>query len=86
MTVGEMLQRMLALSPAGKGIKIEVDKDRLRPADVTLQIPCVDKFKQATGWEPLIPFDTTLKDLLSYWRERLSRPNGSARELQHGSD
>ncbi len=73
MKVGEMLQRLIDMSPAGKDIKVEVDKRRLRPADVTLQIPSVDKFKKATGWEPHIPFDTTLLDTLDYWRKRLKR-------------
>jgi len=68
MTVGEMLERLLKLSRV-KGIKVEVDPSRLRPSDVTLQIPCIDKFTQATGWHPEIRFDKTLEDLLNYWRE-----------------
>ena len=50
------------------GIKVEVDPARLRPSDVTLQIPCIDKFCQTTGWEPEIKFEQTLKDTLNYWR------------------
>jgi GDP-mannose 4,6-dehydratase len=68
MTVGEMLQRLLKLS-TNKNIKVEVDPARLRPSDVTLQIPCIDKFTAATGWKPEIKFDKTLEDLLNYWRE-----------------
>ncbi len=68
MEVGEMLNKLLNLSSI-KDIKIEVDPLRLRPSDVTLQIPCIDKFSQATGWEPKIPFDQTLADLLNYWRD-----------------
>jgi nucleoside-diphosphate-sugar epimerase len=49
-------------------IKIEVDPARLRPSDVTLQIPCVDKFHKITGWEPQIKFERTLQDTLDYWR------------------
>ncbi|MBI4333167.1 MAG: GDP-mannose 4,6-dehydratase [Chloroflexi bacterium] len=68
MTVGEMLNRLLKLSSV-KDIKVEVDPERLRPSDVTLQIPCVDKFTAATGWKPLVGFDKTLEDLLDYWRD-----------------
>jgi len=68
MTVGEMLNKLIKLSTV-KNIKVEVDPGRLRPSDVTLQIPCIDKFKKATGWKPEIPFDQTLQDLLNYWRE-----------------
>lgn len=72
MTVGEMLNKLLALSTA-KDIKIEVDPARLRPSDVTLQIPCIDKFSLETGWKPEIPFDKTLADLLGYWRDYFNR-------------
>ncbi len=72
MTVGEMLDRLLKLSKV-KNIKVEVDPARLRPSDVTLQIPCIDKFTEATGWKPVIKFDKTLEDLLNYWRDYFKR-------------
>lgn len=72
MTVGEMLNRLLKLAKAKK-INIEVDRERLRPSDVTLQIPCIDKFAAATGWKPVIKFDKTLEDLLDYWRDYFRR-------------
>jgi len=78
MRVGEMLDRLAGFSTA-KGIKVEVDPSRLRPSDVTLQIPCTDKFRKETGWAPEIPFDKTLKDLLDYWRDELSRDPWKAR-------
>ncbi|MFH0775112.1 MAG: GDP-mannose 4,6-dehydratase [bacterium] len=67
MTVREMLHKLVKLSTT-KNIAIEVDPARLRPSDVTLQIPCIDKFVQATGWKAEIGFDKTLEDLLKYWR------------------
>ena len=75
MTVGEMLRKLLDMSPEKGRISIIKDEQRLRPADVTLQIPCIDKFQSCTGWEPEIPFETTLLDTLNYWRERLSKEN-----------
>jgi len=74
MTVGEMLNMLLKLSTA-KNIGIEVDKTRLRPSDVTLQIPCIDKFVKATGWKPEIKLEQTLEDTLNYWREYFRRGN-----------
>lgn len=68
MTVGEMLNKLLKLSKV-KNIEVKVDPARLRPSDVTLQIPCVDKFVRATGWKPEIPFEKTLFDLLQFWRD-----------------
>jgi GDP-mannose 4,6-dehydratase len=69
MTIQDMLKKLLALSTK-RTITIQVDPDRLRPSDVTLQIPCIKKFKDVTGWEPKIPFDQTLQDMLDYWRQR----------------
>lgn len=68
MTVGEMLTKLLNLSTV-KNIEVKVDPARLRPSDVTLQIPSTEKFRAATGWKPEIPFDQTLSDLLNYWRD-----------------
>ena len=69
MSVREMLNMLLELTE--KEIKIEVDSTRLRPSDVTLQIPSSEKFKKATGWEPETPFSKTIEDTLNYWRKRV---------------
>ena len=37
-------------------MKIEVDKDRLRPIDADLQVPDISKFTNHTGWKPRISF------------------------------
>jgi len=68
MTIGEMLDMLTKMSTV-KNIKVEVDKERIRPSDVTLQIPSTDKFNKDTGWKPEIKFEKTLKDTLDYWRE-----------------
>lgn len=67
MTVGDMLAELISFSKK-KNIEIKIDSKRLRPSDVTLQIPSVDKFVQQTGWKPKIRFDETLKDMIDYWR------------------
>jgi GDP-mannose 4,6-dehydratase len=66
--VGDMLNTLLELSPAGRKIKVEVDAKLLRPSDVTLQIPSTKKFREQTGWKPTITFEKTMTDLLDYWR------------------
>ena len=70
-TVGEMLQTLIRLSPAQHSIRVETDPERLRPLDADLQVPDTSKFRAHTGWEPKIPFEQTMKDLLEYWRERV---------------
>lgn len=67
MTISQMLDKLLDLSTV-KNIKIEVEQSRLRPSDVTLQIPCIDKFQKVTNWKPEIPFEKTLNDIFEYWR------------------
>ena len=69
MRVGEMLD--ILLSHARVPISVEQDPTRLRPSDVPLLLANVDKFRAATGWEPTIPFEQTMADLLGYWRERV---------------
>jgi GDPmannose 4,6-dehydratase/GDP-4-dehydro-6-deoxy-D-mannose reductase len=69
MTVGDILEILKSL--ARRPIDHIVDPARLRPSDVTLQIPNTQKFCNATGWEPTIPARQTLSDLLDYHRERI---------------
>ena len=69
-TIKDMLDHLLSISNA-KGIKIEIDPERLRPIDADLQIPDTSKFFNHTGWEPKINFETTMKDLLDYWRGKV---------------
>lgn len=68
MTVGDVLA--ILASRARCAIRHEVDPALLRPSDVTLQIPDTSKFRDATGWEPTIPVEQTLADLLDYHRAR----------------
>ncbi|MFC1811240.1 GDP-mannose 4,6-dehydratase [Thermodesulfobacteriota bacterium] len=69
-TVGEMLDYLLSLSSIND-IKVETEKSRLRALDADLQVPDTSKFKEHTGWEPRIPFEKTMQDLLEYWRDRI---------------
>lgn len=55
-----------------------VDPTLLRPSDVTLQIPDTSKFKMATGWEPRIPFEETLKNILDFYRRHYHKRSKAA--------
>jgi GDP-D-mannose dehydratase len=66
MKVGEMLDIMIKMS--NKKISIKQDPKRIRPSDVTLQIPDISKFVAKTNWQPTISVEKTFKDLLDYWR------------------
>jgi len=73
-TVGDMLNYLLSISWR-KDIEVQIEKNRLRPLDADLQVPNMTKFREHTGWEPLIPFEKTMQDLLDYWRERIKSGN-----------
>lgn len=71
-TIGEMLKTLINMSSFKDKIRIETDPERIRPIDADLQVPNTDKFTKHTGWKPVIPFEKTMKDLLDYWREKVS--------------
>lgn len=71
MTVGEFLDRLTAR--ARTPIPRRLDSALLRPVDVTLQIPNVEKFVRATGWRPRYTFDESLDHLLAHWRAEAAR-------------
>lgn len=70
--VGDTLNTLISYSTMKDQIRVEIDPERLRPIDADLQVPDCRKFKAHTGWEPEIPFEKTMHDLLDYWRERLN--------------
>ena len=52
-----------------KNIKIKKDLKRMRPSDISITVGSNAKFKKQTGWNPKIPFEKTMEDLLEYWRK-----------------
>jgi GDPmannose 4,6-dehydratase len=44
-----------------------------RPIDIQVQIGDSSELVELTGWEPTIPIEKTMEDLLDYWRKKLSR-------------
>jgi len=69
--VGETLNTLISYSTMRDKITVEVDPERLRPIDADLQIPDCRKFIAHTGWVPKISFETTMLDLLNYWRDKV---------------
>lgn len=67
-SIQKVLDMLLGMTKA----KIEVKQDpaRLRPSDVPILLGDNSKFVEATGWQPTIPFEKTLEDMLEYWRAR----------------
>lgn len=67
-TIREMLDMLLGMTD--KKIRVETDPARMRPSDVPVLLGDASKFRDRTGWEPTIPFERTMKDLLEFWRKR----------------
>jgi len=63
-----ILRAMLSFST--RRIEVRVDPEKLRKADIPYLAGSNKKIKARTGWEPDIPLEKTLRDLLGYWRER----------------
>jgi GDP-4-dehydro-6-deoxy-D-mannose reductase len=75
--IGELLDLLLAASPAR--VELRVDPRRLRPSDVPVQVGDPSRLRAATGWEPAIPLERTLRDLLEDWRARVGAAARAAR-------
>lgn len=71
--VGDTLNTLISYSTKKGEIEIVIDPERFRPIDADLQVPDCRKFKAHTGWEPEIDFETTMHDLLDYWRGLVKR-------------
>lgn len=64
--IKELLNNLLGLS--SKKIEIMRDLQRMRPSDNPILQGNYLKFRKRSDWEPEIPFDKTIKDILEYWR------------------
>lgn len=68
-SIGQLLNILLRQSEVR--VTVEVDPGRLRTADIPKLVGSHRRFTAATGWEPMIPLEETLGDLLAWWRERV---------------
>jgi GDP-4-dehydro-6-deoxy-D-mannose reductase len=53
----------------GIEVDIEVDPERLRPSEQRRMCGSPAKLRADTQWEPAVPFDRTLRDIIAYWEE-----------------
>ena len=70
-TVGDALDMLISKSTVKYKLKKLLDKDRVRPTDITLQVPDSTKFREKTGWKPTKDLEEICEDLLNYWRSVL---------------
>jgi GDP-4-dehydro-6-deoxy-D-mannose reductase len=59
------------LGMAARPMRLVVDPSLQRPVDIPVLVGDNTALRQATGWEPTIPLEQTLADVLTDWRARL---------------
>lgn len=62
----ELLNILISFSTTD--IKVEKDTSKFRPSDLPIMLGDNTKIKTEIGWIPKINIQTTLNDLLDYWR------------------
>ena len=67
--IRDILMQMVGMS--ARPLTIAVDPAKLRKSDVSEVRSDCTRFRQATGWQPVIPMEQTLRDILAYWRQRV---------------
>lgn len=65
-SIGELLDRLRAL--ARIDVRVEEDAALVRPSDNPVVLGDARRIRDEVGWEPKIPLDRTLHDLVEYWR------------------
>ena len=66
-TVGDALDKLINMSTK-KDLKKKLDENRVRPTDITLQIPDTTKFRHEFAWTPMKNLTYVGEELLNYWR------------------
>ncbi|MCS7056431.1 MAG: GDP-mannose 4,6-dehydratase, partial [Thermoflexales bacterium] len=70
-SIQSLLDTMLSMTT----VRVEQRSDpaRFRVADTPVSYGDPTRIREATGWEPRIPFEQTIADILNYWRQQLGR-------------
>jgi len=67
--IQDMLDTLIDMSRID--IEVEQDPARMRPVDQPLSYGDISKIKNEIGWQPEIPLEETLRQILDYWREEV---------------
>lgn len=63
----------LMLERAGLDLTLAIDPELARPVEVPVVRGDPSRLRAATGWTPLIPLESTIDDVLGYWRAELAQ-------------
>ena len=68
--IRDVLDGLLALAQVH--VEVQIHRSRLRPNDNPVLLGDAARARTELGWEPRVPLDRTLRDLLDYWRQELA--------------
>jgi GDP-4-dehydro-6-deoxy-D-mannose reductase len=67
-SIQHVLDTLLSFSTTQ--IEVRPDPARMRPSDVPRRMGDATRLRQRTGWQPTIPLEQSLLDILNDWRQR----------------
>lgn len=70
-SIKQLLNKLLTMSD--KNIEVQQDSKRLRSSEVPILLGNCTRFIKCTGWKSKISFNSSIKDLLNYWRKNLNQ-------------
>lgn len=70
-SIQSVLNTLLSLTTVS--IDVQLDPARLRPSAIPILQGDASRLREATGWIPQIPFETSLRDLLDDCRQRIQK-------------
>jgi GDP-4-dehydro-6-deoxy-D-mannose reductase len=65
--IQDLLDTLLGMSRVS--IQVQTDPERMRPSEVPEVICDPTRIRERIGWQPTIPFEQSLGDILEYWRQ-----------------
>jgi GDP-4-dehydro-6-deoxy-D-mannose reductase len=68
--IRDLLDQLLRTSTAR--VHVSVDRDRLRPTDVPVMRGSAARIHAETGWTPTTAVESSLADMLDWWRRAAS--------------
>lgn len=69
MAIRDILDMIVGMSSAD--IKVEIDRNKIRPVDVPVIEADITKINRETGWKPVISIEQTIRETLDYWRNHI---------------
>lgn len=61
----------IILSKTNSSVRIEIDRNKIRPMDTSIIEADITKIYKLTGWKPKITLEQTIEDTLEFWRKNV---------------